>query len=110
MDDPIKTGDRYTEELAALHRRISDLEVSEASARATSEALQHTLEELQVAEEELRQQNEELLETHLQVEQERHRYAMLFDLVPGGYVVTDAAGIILEINNAAAALLNRTKI
>ncbi len=110
MDDPIKTGDRYREELAALRRRISDLEVSEASARATSEALQHTLEELQVAEEELRQQNEELLETYLQVEQERHRYAMLFDLVPGGYVVTDAAGIILEINNAAAALLNRTKI
>jgi PAS domain S-box-containing protein len=109
VNDPAKTGDRYTEEVATLHQRINSLEASEANARATSEILQSTLEELQVAEEELRQQNEELTLTHPEAEQERSRYALLFDLVPGGYVVTDAAGIIREINGTAAILLNRAQ-
>ena len=107
MNDPTRTGDRYTAELVALRQRISGLEASEATARAAAEELQHVLEELQVAEEELRQQNEELTATRLVAEQERSRYAMLFELVPGGYVVTNAAGIILELNRIAAALLHR---
>jgi PAS domain S-box-containing protein len=36
---------------------------------------------------------------------ERLRYQELFDFAPEGYVVTDAAGIIEQVNHAAAALL-----
>jgi PAS domain S-box-containing protein len=107
MNDAARAGEQYAEELMSLRRRLEELEASESATRITAVELQHALEELQVAEEELRQQNEELTATHLLVEQERSRYAMLFDLVPGAYVVTDAAGIILEINHTAAALFNR---
>ena len=65
-----------------------------------------TLEELQVAEHELRQQGEALAESVQQAEHERHRYRNLFEFAPMGYVVTDAMGVILEANRAAAVLLN----
>jgi signal transduction histidine kinase len=107
MTDSAKSGEPHARELAVLRQRLAALEASESAARAIAEEAQHVLEELQVAEEELRQQNEELIATHLLAEQERSRYAMLFNLMPGGYVVTNTAGVILEINSTAAALLNR---
>ena len=70
------------------------------------EELTTTLEELQVADEELRERNEELVASQQAVEAERQRYQDLFELAPDGYVVTDARGIILEANRAAAALLH----
>ena len=107
MNDVAKTGAQSAqEELSTLRQRLIALEGSEARVRAAAEELQHTLEELQVAEEELRQQNEELSAAHQLVEQERARYARLFELVPGGYVVTDAAGRILEANRSATSMLN----
>lgn len=39
------------------------------------------------------------------LETERHRYQALFDLAPDAYVVTDADGVIREVNRAGAALL-----
>ncbi|MDZ8188550.1 MAG: PAS domain S-box protein [Nostoc sp. ChiSLP02] len=67
--------------------------------------LQQALEEFQTLQEELRQQNEELLVARELVELERQRYQDLFEFVPDGYLVTDAAGIIQEANRAAATLL-----
>src|SRR5881296_3671636 len=64
------------------------------------------IEELRVVEEELRVQNEELATARQTVEAERARYHELFQFAPDGYVVTDAAGIILEVNRAASAMLN----
>ncbi|MGH7717701.1 MAG: PAS domain-containing sensor histidine kinase [Gemmatimonadaceae bacterium] len=68
--------------------------------------LRAALAELQVAQEELRQQNEELARARREIERERQRYIELFELAPDGYVVTDAAGTVLEANRAAADLLN----
>ncbi len=69
--------------------------------------LQTALEELRTAEEELRAQNDELLTAQELLSDERLRYQQLFDLAPDGYLVTDAAGVIRETNQAAAGLLGR---
>jgi PAS domain S-box-containing protein len=74
--------------------------------RTTLKGLETTLEELSVAEEELRQQNEELALTRQSIEAERQRYQELFEFAPHGYLVTDAAGKILEANQAASLLFN----
>jgi PAS domain S-box-containing protein len=65
-----------------------------------------TLEELQVTAEELYQQNAELLTARQDLEAERQRYQMLFELAPDSYLVTDAKGVIQEANRAAEILLN----
>ncbi len=72
---------------------------------AAYQELLTALEELGVAEEELRQQNEELASARAAVEAERRRYQDLFESTPDGYLVTDPAGVILEANRTAAALL-----
>lgn len=64
------------------------------------------LKELQVVQEELRHQNEELAAARSVLESERQRYQELFEFAPDGYLVTDAAGVIQEANQAAATLLN----
>jgi len=69
----------------------------------------HTLvEELRVAEAAGSAQNDELIATRLRVEAERQRYQDLFEFAPDGYLVTEADGKILEVNRAAARLLNVT--
>ncbi|WP_193196819.1 PAS domain S-box protein [Nostoc sp. MG11] len=70
-----------------------------------NEELQQTLEELKVVEEELRQQNEELSAAREKLESQRQRYQDLFEFASDGYLVTDATGIIIEANHAAATLL-----
>jgi PAS domain S-box-containing protein len=67
--------------------------------------LEENWEELRVAEEELRQQNDELIDARDSLEAERARYQSLFDEAPAGYVVTDTAGVIREINRQATGLL-----
>lgn len=66
--------------------------------------LEIALNELQAASVELHEQNEELVASRRMLEEERTRYQELFDFAPDGYLVTDAEGIILEANNAAASL------
>jgi PAS domain S-box-containing protein len=65
------------------------------------------VEALQAAEAALRAQNEDLHAMHRAVEQERARYAALFTLAPDGYLVTDTAGVVQEVNQAAVVLLGR---
>ncbi|MFN6561235.1 MAG: PAS domain S-box protein [Nostoc sp. ChiSLP01] len=70
-----------------------------------NQELQQALEEFQTAQEDLRQQNEELLAARELVELERRRYQDLFEFAPDGYLVTNTAGIIQEVNHTAATLL-----
>ncbi|MDZ8108626.1 MAG: PAS domain S-box protein [Nostoc sp. DedQUE12a] len=72
--------------------------------REVNQELQLALEEFRTAQEELHQQNEELLAARELVELERQRYQNLFDFAPDGYLVTNTAGIIQEVNHAAATL------
>lgn len=73
------------------------------------EELQNALEELYVAEEEIKAQNEQLAIARNQIEAERQRYQDLFEFAPDGYLVTDPAGLIQEINHVGASLLNVSK-
>jgi len=63
-----------------------------------------TIEELKIAREELHQKREEMSAAHHALEAERRRYQRLFEFIPYGYLVTDAAGAIREANPAAAAM------
>lgn len=71
--------------------------------------LETALEELRIAEEEMRVQNEQLAIASIQIQAERERYHDLFEFAPDGYLVTDSAGTIREINRAAATLLNASQ-
>jgi PAS domain S-box-containing protein len=106
----------FNEQIAVLQQRMADLQdqVTAVPARAGEvvlEALEDlgtVLEELHVADAELRQQNEAMALARLEAETARQRYQELFDLAPDGYLVTDIAGIIQEVNRAAAAMLDLT--
>jgi PAS domain-containing protein len=108
---------RFDEAIATAQHRLATLQKQAAGApqdqkHILSEAcqeLQITLEDLQVADEELRQQNEELVIARQVAEVERQRYQALFDFAPDAYLVTDAAALIQEANQAAAALLSLPK-
>jgi len=78
------------------------------SERQQSPLLEVT-QELRLAVEELFVQNEELMTAREELEEERRRYRELFDFAPDCYLVTDSKGIILEANQAAAAMLGRNK-
>jgi PAS domain S-box-containing protein len=62
-------------------------------------------EELRVVEEELHTQADELSATYGALEFERRRYRELFQGAPASYLVTDAAGVVLEANRLACQLL-----
>ena len=112
-DDPsLSSHQRFDEQVARSRDRIDDLRARAREGAAdlrvdeAVEALHTALEELRVTEEELRIQNEQLAESQALVEAERVRYEELFQLAPDAYLATDAGGIIVEANHAAAALLN----
>lgn len=105
--------------LAALGRRLgahrawaADL-ADRLGAVATTEPvtelledLSNALEELAVASEELQVQGEELFETKHALDEQRARYADLFDRAPDAYLVTDTTGMVREANQAALDLLD----
>ena len=74
---------------------------------ATSTLLERTLEDLAAAEEELRSQNEALFAARVEAEASASHFQRLFDFAPSGYLVTDAAAKILQVNAAAADLLGQ---
>lgn len=106
--------DEFGQKLNAVGDRTADIKArysnvprqpQEIIPQALAE-LETALEELRVAEEEMRMQNEQLAIASLQIQAERQRYHNLFEFAPDGYLVTDALGVIREINRAAADLLN----
>lgn len=85
--------------LADLHRRLqADSDPLIISASQLVEELSIAFEELQVADDEVRKKSDALA-----VSQEQ--YKELFEFCPDAYVVTDKAGIIRRVNQAATALV-----
>ena len=106
-----KNQQTFEKDISALRRRLEAIaNHTRLSDKARLDILLHdlsvSLEELEVTHEELLAANEEMEETRRQVESERQRYLDLFEGAPDGYVVTDANGMIVEANIAAASMLN----
>ncbi len=78
---------------------------SASSGEALLEALRICREELLVAEEQRVAQVEESARIQRLLDAERQRYADLFRYATDGYIVTDAHGVLREVNLAAAHLL-----
>jgi PAS domain S-box-containing protein len=66
--------------------------------------------ELRVRQVELEAQNDALHEAQAVLEQSRARYAELYDAAPVGHVTLDEAGVIREVNLAAAGLLGEERL
>jgi two-component system sensor histidine kinase FlrB len=95
------------DEVQTLRQRLATLEAAEAMAQTAITAFQQTVADLQAAEAALRAQNADLQAMRMALEAERARYSALFLLAPDGYLVTDTAGVLQEVNQAGAALLGQ---
>jgi PAS domain S-box-containing protein len=105
-------GDETTERAERVRRRASGLRERSRAGAAPGELLDEALETLQdqfealaQTDEELRVQNEELAATQEALAAEHQRYRELFEQAPDPYLVTDAAGALLDANAAAVAVL-----
>jgi PAS domain S-box-containing protein len=65
--------------------------------------------ELQIYQIEIEMQNDELRAALEELEIERNKFSGLFDNAPVGYIVTSAEGVILDINQTALSLLDKSK-
>jgi PAS domain S-box-containing protein len=107
--------DHFLSRVESLRERLSRVKERIRSSNgqsSTGEALgdlKTALEEMASIEEQLLRQNKELATARQSAEEERHRYRNLFELTPEAYLVTDGRGVIVEANQAAAALLRRPK-
>jgi len=68
------------------------------------------LHELQVYQAELQQQNEELRRLRAEVEAGLARYTDLYDFAPVGYLTLTRTGVIVQLNIAAASLLDQEPV
>ena len=84
-------------------------DAGDAAGPTDLEDSQRLVHELRVHEAELELQNEELERTRGEAEAALARYAELYDSAPVGYATLDAAGAIVELNLACAALLGGTR-
>jgi PAS domain S-box-containing protein len=100
----------YHEKLEEL-RHIAELILREDGDRpeVTATDIESLVHELQVHHVELQMQNEELARTESSLSELKNRYRELFDFAPIGYCVLDRGLRILEANNAAALILQKSK-
>ena len=96
----------FSQQLTAFYDQLRTLsQTLELPLDKLMEDLTTALEELRVADETLRQQHQALAEAHYTIATERQRYHDLFAYAPDGYLVTNEAGVITDVNRAAAVLL-----
>lgn len=108
-------GPPFDREQAMARQRIKQLEqrldefpeAERAVMLELLEVLAIDLEELRVTTDELIQRNMDLDAAGFAIVAERERYRQLFELAPGGYLVTTPEGCIREVNRAVAAMLKR---
>ena len=65
------------------------------------------VQELATHQAELEMQNQELVESQLELQKAKDKFADLFEYAPAGYVILDASGIIRESNRTWQTMLNR---
>jgi signal transduction histidine kinase/DNA-binding response OmpR family regulator/PAS domain-containing protein len=106
MTSPSELSD-FLARLSEKHSRLTAMAASGGGAEI-SELMAEVAdlgEQLLVADEELRAQHDQLAESRLKLEALSARNEQLFDAAPQALLVTDAYGIVLDLNRAASALL-----
>ena len=99
-----------SQSVAQLHTRVADAPLQQpAMLTEVLGEFETSLDGLTAAQKQLRAQNDELIAARKALEAERQRYHSLFEFSSDGYLVTDAAGMIQESNQAAASLLHTTR-
>ncbi|MEM8642905.1 MAG: PAS domain-containing sensor histidine kinase [Cyanobacteria bacterium P01_G01_bin.54] len=90
-----------------LVQQIDQAPEPSALLKKAREELFTALEEVHVLLEELTAQHEQIETAQLILQTEHQQYFELFDLAPDGYLVTNIEGVIWQVNQVAATLLNR---
>jgi signal transduction histidine kinase/DNA-binding response OmpR family regulator/PAS domain-containing protein len=106
MTSPSELSD-FLARLSEKHSRLTAMAAAKGSAEI-SELMAEVAdlgEQLLVADEELRAQHEQLAESRSKLEALSARNEQLFDISPQPLVITDAYGIVLDLNRAASTLL-----
>ena len=105
----MNAGKGFDKRLKDLRRRAESrlADPSGGIEPAADEKTRRLLHDLQVHQIELELQNEELREAQRKLEQSRDRYLDLYHGAPVGYVVTDAAAMILQANKTFSQMLDR---
>jgi PAS domain S-box-containing protein len=105
--DNDKAGDTARQTDKTLRQRAEEMvRVSPDDLSSMSvQDIQRLVYELQIHQVEMELQNEELREAQMDLAASRDRFADLYDFAPVGYLTLDDAGIIVDANLAAAALL-----
>jgi PAS domain S-box-containing protein len=98
------------QQLAELVRQAGHENAPKLLLSQALDELVNALEEVHVLSEELSLQHSQLQVAQLTLAIERQQYFDLFDLAPDGYFVTDIQGVIEQINQTAATLLNRRQL
>jgi signal transduction histidine kinase len=91
---------RLSQRMEEIRRRLPDDEIVQEAASD----LETALEELSATTEQLAQQSNELAAKQTEIAEERERWQRLFDFAPDAMVVTDDAGMIVELNGRAKEL------
>ena len=107
-DDFLSQIESLQTRLSELRQRLMRFGAPPVKAETFSD-LRMAIEEMTVVEERLVDQSRELAAARQHAEAERERYRRLFEFVPDSYLVTDRRGMILEANEAAAALFRMPK-
>lgn len=102
MNYSVLSRDELIQELEALQRRFSQPEV------ADNEPLR-LLCQLQIHQIRLEMQDRELQEIQYTLREARDHYTTLYNFAPVGYLKLDVAGVICDLNLAAAVLLGRER-
>jgi signal transduction histidine kinase len=97
--------------LVLLRQKAEDLIAANKNGVSNSETLEvkRIFHELQLYQLEMEMQNDELQLTTIELEQQRIKFANLFDLAPIGYFVINQSAVILDVNHAGLNLLKYDK-
>jgi PAS domain S-box-containing protein len=100
-EDLLAKNPKNAETMASFH----ETDIS----RMSLKDVQKLLFDLQTHQVELKMQNEELSRVQHDLTVSRDSYAQLYDLSPVAYLTLNEAGVIQKVNDAASALLGRSK-
>jgi diguanylate cyclase (GGDEF)-like protein/PAS domain S-box-containing protein len=99
--------DEFNQQIEELRSRVRGIwQRTATEPNSQQELIMAAFDELQMAVEELLAASEELVVTRAAAERECQRYQELLNFAPDAYLLTDAAGKILEANHAAASMFS----